>query len=194
MKSKLSVTGLLLAIGTGASANGQVATPPPYVAPLEPSTMSVVLNDKGAQGFAGVLRASALTPNDLPEKETTYLVPRDSSCSGGELAHVKSLTSKNAAKAYVLGHVFKGSLSVIRDDVHNHAHVLSVSYFSEEQNIQGRGRVQIDETHPFAIRLLDGSTALLSIRQGAIYIGATSAVLDNFSGGRKVDLDHCATF
>jgi hypothetical protein len=184
----------LIAAGMGAAAKGQDVLPPPSVAPLEPSTMNVVLNDKAARAFAGILRASGITEGDLRYNELTFLAPRDSTCSGPELAHLEELTGKDNAKAYVLGHVFKGSLSVIRDDAHDYTRVLSVNYFSGEQNIEGHGRVQIDEAHPFDVLLLNGETVLLSLHHGVIHFGAKSSVLNNFSGGRKVDLDHCAVF
>jgi hypothetical protein len=194
MKSRLSLAAVLIAAGMGSAAKGQDAVPPPYVAPLEPSTMNVILNDKSANAFAGILRASGLTEGDLRDKEFTFLVPRDSTCSGTELAHLQKLTGKDDAKAYVLGHVFKGSLSVVRDDAHDHTRALSVNYFSGEQNIEGHGRVQINEAHPFEVPLLNGGTVLLSLNHGVIHFGTRSVVLDNFSGGRKVDLDHCAVF
>ncbi len=56
MKPKLSMTAMLIAIGMGMASKGQDAVPPPHVASVEPSTMSVVLNDRAAHAFADILR------------------------------------------------------------------------------------------------------------------------------------------
>lgn len=205
---RLMAATLSLGIGIGSPVEAQNALPALAIAPYEPPIMSVLLGSKNGQLFANILRTSELTREDLGENEVTFLVPRDATCSATERARLESLTSKDAARSYVLSHVIEGSLAVMRDDAHDSSRALFISYWPHGQNMGGTatistngrltidtsGLVRIDEAHPFDVPLLSGGSVLLSVESGAIHVGSRSAVLDNFSGGRKVDLDECAVF
>jgi hypothetical protein len=167
-------------------------------APMPDSTpiMPVVMDNPNARIFADVVRISELAHKDLDldGTEVTFLAPQDATCSDEEKAYLYGLTSKDAARAYVLNHAFKGQITVLPDDDGRRG--ARAYYFPEAGGRESlRGRVSIEENHPFEMPLLGGKTVVISIHGGLVHFGARSALLhisNGASNGDEMELDGCA--
>jgi hypothetical protein len=193
----LMLTAALAGIGmpTNVPAQAGFRTPP---APMSPPIMDKLMANKDAKLFAKLLRVSGLTRTDFDSGYVTFFVPRDATCTASDRTYLEGLANKDAARAYVLNHAFEGSLTIGRDDSDRYDRVGRVHYFAQEQNIEGWGRVDIDEFHPFNVPLLSGKSVLLSLKNGTVYVGPRSTVLfddiDPIAGGGVIDLDQCAAY
>jgi hypothetical protein len=186
MKYAILLAGALIGMGSALPVEGYNGLL--LVAPYEPPIMTTLLNDKSARLFASIMQASGLDREDLGDNEVMFLVPRDATCSYAERAYLGSLNAKDAAKSYVLGHAFQGQLAIYKEDMR----LLSVNYYPRLGSMEGR--VAIDETHPFDMPLLNGSSVLVSVKDAALHIGASSIAVDSFSKSSDgvVYLDKCA--
>lgn len=167
-----------------------VKTPatPLFIDPYEPPFMTIVLSDENSKLFASVIRASQVSRVDLGDDEITFLVPRDATCSSAERAYLEGLKSRDAARAYVLSHSFRGQLAIYREN----ERLKRVTYFPRTGSEDGR--VVIDVTHPFEMTLLNGEPATVFVNETGLHVGFSNTVVDNFSQGGSgiVYLDHCA--
>jgi hypothetical protein len=157
-----------------------------------PSVMEALFQNKRDQLFARVLRTSELTRDDLGQKFVTFLVPRDTTCTASDRAYLEGLTSKEAARRYVMSHVLVGELTSAQED----GRYSKVTYFPDKGTPENLAeRVFIDEVHPLDAPLLDGKVLLVSLSGGAIRLGARSMALFDGYGpwdGSWIELDECA--
>lgn len=168
------------------------SAPPPLDTPI----LTAVLENADAQIFSSLVRTSELDWNELGFANVSFLAPKDAGCADAERDHLLGLDSKREAQAYVLGHAFKGQLTIQPED--GESRMRTAYYFPDAGTVEVmRGRVSIDEAHPFAMPLLSGQTVLISISGGTVHVGGRSTVLHNNNGaigGDEFELDKCALF
>jgi hypothetical protein len=180
----------LFTCGVGAGAKSQTIPAPSAPTPIAPALFDVLGENPRAQLFSSVLGASGLSRADIHETYLTIVVPRDDMCSGRERISLESLKDSKAAKAYVLDHAFAGQLAIYREG----GKLISVNYFPDANDM--RGKVAINESHPFNMPLLSGKSVLISVRGQEILMGQKAALVEDYGaqGGAVVELDHCAIY
>jgi hypothetical protein len=168
-------------------------TPP---APFTPPIFTTLSQNDNAKLFFAILQASGLSREDFGRGDVVFFVPRDTTCTSAEVAYLRGLTEKGPARAYVLSHAFKGELGIFPDN--RVGYIRRASYLPNKGTMDSRfGIVGIDEAHPFSLPLLNGTSVLVSIKDGTLRIGARSRVLTKENGasdGDKMELDQCAVY
>ncbi|HWX65712.1 MAG TPA: hypothetical protein VNZ27_04705 [Rhodanobacter sp.] len=159
--------------------------------PPEKPTLSMIKSYDRVQMFAHVLSTSDATMADFDNKYVTFLVPRDSTCEAGQATFIKSLTSKETAKAYILDHAIVGQFAIIK----NGDRIKSVDYFHDKKSFE---HVTLEEASHIDVQLMSGREVVVSLDRGTLRIGNEAAVLGGlmygaFDGG-MLELDHCAAF
>jgi hypothetical protein len=165
-------------------------------APRNTPILNALRTNTNAQLFAGIVRTSELSLKNLGANDVSFLVARDATCTVAERAQLLSLKTRDAARAYLMDHAFKGQLTILPGGDDERA--LSAYYFPDAGTMEVlRGRVSIDEEHPFNMPLLSGKFVLISLSNGVVKVGARSTLLHNNNGakgGDAFELDHCAVF
>jgi hypothetical protein len=199
MKSSARLAAALFSVGTATGGAAQ-ELPSRHVVLTNPGiqpVMTVLMGKRGAQLFAEILRTSELTRDDFAGSFVTFLLPRDKTCTDAQRALLRRLTTKESARAYVLSHAFEGSITTGQNEASDTQREVWVSFWSGEQNIEGRGRVDIDDAHPLSVHLVSGKSVLVTLNGGVIGMGADAKVRYNGSNGMDggwMELDHCAVF
>ncbi|WP_125903047.1 hypothetical protein [Luteibacter rhizovicinus] len=180
--------GLLVVSGMRSQASS-VQPPSPY-SPETPPILTVLSRSKTSTLFADILRLSTIRRTDIEAGYVSFLVPRDSTCSGADRAYLNGLLNRASSSRYIYDHAFEGQLAIYREN----EQLVSVNYFPRGGDLDGR--VSIDEGHPFDMKLLSGKSVLISVRDGVIYVGEKSVVLSNLNegDGGEIDVDECAVF
>lgn len=180
----------LTSSGFGNLADAQ-ARPDSYApAPAPPGIFSQLQAGGVSNAFNRQVRLSGLMREDMDGGYITLLVPEDKGCLSGRDDLKEEDTRAESARRYVFRHAFRGQLAIYRVD----GRLVSVNYFPDVNSLDGR--IQIDEAHPLAIPLLDGSTVLASVRKDAVVFGGNASMTGDMGGldGMIVKLDHCAIY
>lgn len=192
----LAVALISLGIAIEGSAQEAIVPMPSSSTPLNTPIFSALDRNTNAQLFADIIRTSELSQKDLGVNNVSFLVPRDTTCTAAERAQLQGLKSGGAARAYVMDHAFKGQLTILPGGDDERA--LRAYYFPDAGTMEVlRGRVSIDEAHPFNMPLLSGRFVLISLSNGVVHVGGRSTLLHNNNGaegGDAFELDQCAVF
>jgi len=192
IRSKMICGFIVAFLGSGgyAQAQSQVVPTPSAPTPVAPALFDLLSKNPRTQLFGDILRKSNLHRDDLDEGYLTFIVPRDGTCAGGGRSTLEGIGSTEVARSYVLEHAFRGQLAIYRED----RKLVSVNYFPDASDM--RGRVTIDEGHPYSLPLLSGHSILVSVRGQEIQMGSKATVVQNYGakGGAVIELDQCAAY
>jgi hypothetical protein len=150
----------------------------------------MVKSNPRATLFASAMVKSGLTSSDLGGEYTTFIAPRDGSCSEAQKAALQGADVKKLAKDFVLDHAFHGQL-IIYTEV---GKLRNVNYVPKVKKIGEH--VAIDPGHPLTVKLLSGRTTIVSVAGDVVRIGGAE-VLDNrvydSPDGGEIEVGSCGS-
>jgi len=194
MKPIVQLLMAMLYAGTVMGSTSQDSLPASSKAPLGTPILAALMDNNRAQQFASIVQAGGLTREDFGKTEVSFLVPLDATCTDDERARLKLMATKGAARNYIFSHAFRGQLNIL-PNAHGENAKLAY-YFPDAGTLEPmRGRVTIDETHPFNLPLFDGGAVLVSLSDGKLHFGARSVLVYKENGaedGDAFELDCCA--
>lgn len=150
----------------------------------------MVKSNPRATLLASAMVKSGLTSSDLDGEYTTFIAPRDGSCSEAQKAAHEGADEKKSAKDFVLDHAFHGQLIIYTEA----GKLRNVNYIPDVKKIGEH--VAVDAGHPLTLELLSGKTTIVSVAGDVVRIGGAK-VLDNrvydSPDGGEVEVGSCAS-